>query len=295
MSPRYTLGMETPAGTPTPGATHAIVIRTAGINCDREMVRGFAAAGAEVSLVHLDAVCAHPTMLDAFDLIGFPGGFSYGDDVASGRIYAMKVRRSLLPALQAALDRGCPMLGICNGFQVLVQCGLLPGFDDGHNVGVQRSVGLTDNACGHFVDSWVRVEYQKHSHCIWTRGLDALEDDALLLPVAHGEGRFVARDQKTLEAIEAANLGVIRYTDNYNGSDGRIAGLCDPSGLVLGLMPHPDRFLEWTRHPFWTRLPRSITSGPTPGLVFFQNAVQTARANTSQTMPVAERVGYLRS
>ncbi|MCA9279635.1 MAG: phosphoribosylformylglycinamidine synthase subunit PurQ [Phycisphaeraceae bacterium] len=270
-------------------APRAVVIRTAGINCDREMARGFSAAGADVSLVHLEKVCAQPAMLDGFDLIGFPGGFSYGDDVASGRIFAMKVRRALLPALRAALDRKCPMLGICNGFQVLVQCGLLPGFESDDSVGVERGAGLTDNACGHFVDSWVRVTYQPNTHCVWTQGLDSLGDDARLLPVAHGEGRFVAHDRKVLDAIESANLGVIRYEDNFNGSDGAIAGLCDPSGLVLGLMPHPDRFLEWTRHPYWTRLPQSLLATEAPGLASFRNAVRYAAEHAVRDNGVAQQ------
>jgi phosphoribosylformylglycinamidine synthase len=259
----------------------AAVIRTAGTNCDTEMVRAFSMAGAPAELVHLDRLIAEPDRLDEFDLIGFPGGFSYGDDIASGRIFAMRVRERLYPALRRAVERGCPIIGACNGFQVLVQVGLLPGPAPSEpwpaNRPPAQTVALTDNAKARFVDRWVRVAPEPSSVCIWTRGLTA-DPDIMQLPAAHGEGRFIAASPEVMADLERTGRVALRYLDNYNGSQGAVAGICDASGLIFGLMPHPERYLDWNRHPYWTRLPSSTTSGPTPGLTIFRNAVEaTAR------------------
>jgi len=260
----------------------ALVIRTAGTNCDAEMVRAFELAGARTELVHLDRLIAQPARLEAFDLFGFPGGFSYGDDIASGRIFAMKVRERLYPALREAAGRGCPMIGACNGFQVLVQIGLLPGPGLGEHrhtteAPAQR-VALTDNQDARFHDRWVSVVYDDASVCTWTRGLTAQADPewrgaAWQLPVAHGEGRFITDSPDVLPALERAGQVVLRYRDNYNGSTGAVAGICDATGRIFGLMPHPERFLEWTRHPYWTRLQPALRLTDTPGLTMFKNAV----------------------
>jgi phosphoribosylformylglycinamidine synthase subunit PurQ / glutaminase len=262
----------------------ALVIRAPGTNCDMEMCRAFSMAGAAVELVHLDALCADASVIGGFDLIGFPGGFSYGDDIASGRVFAMKIRERLYPHLRDAAARGCPMIGACNGFQVLVQTGLLPGPAAGAPWPDQppaQTVALTDNKDARFHDRWVGMAYESSSVCLWTRGIDEGHDEQTRrlvhqLPVAHGEGRFVAADASTLEALAANGQIAARYTDNYNGSQEAIAGICDPSGRIFGLMPHPERFLDWTRHPFWTRLPESMRQGETPGLRMFRNAVEAA-------------------
>lgn len=256
----------------------ALVLRTAGTNCDTEMVRAFELAGARVELVHVDRLIAEPTRIDSFDLIGMPGGFSYGDDIASARVLAMKVRENLLDALLAAVERGTPIIGVCNGFQALVQIGLLPGDQSKVTVHTQ-SVALTDNAGGRFIDEWVRIEYPE-SHCIWTRDLWQADEpnagDALRLPIAHGEGRFVATDS-VLSTLDANGQIAVRYLDDVNGSAGAVAGVCDETGLVFGLMPHPERFAAWEQHPYWTRLDRSLWSCPTPGLTMFTNAVEHVR------------------
>jgi phosphoribosylformylglycinamidine synthase I len=261
----------------------ALVIRTAGTNCDLEMVRAFALAGAEPELVHLDALIAEPGRIEGFDLIGFPGGFSYGDDIASGRIFAMKVRERLYPHLRAAAERGCPMIGACNGFQVLVQAGLLPGPAAGEawptDAAPEPSLALTDNADARYVDDWVGMELVEGTRCIWTAPLAGFAEqnaasDVMMLPVAHGEGRLVARAPALLGALEAGGQIALRYKDNFNGSEGAVAGVCDATGRIFGLMPHPERFLEWNRHPYWTRLPAGIRQGQTPGLAMFRAAVE---------------------
>lgn len=261
----------------------ALVIRTAGTNCDAELVRAFALAGATPSLVHLDRLVAAPGTLADFDIIAFPGGFSYGDDIASGRIFAMRLRERLYPALRDAAERGCPMIGVCNGFQVLVQVGLLPGPPEGGEWPAEhppdQETSLCANAGGMFIDRWVRFAPDPESPCIWTRGLAdrfsvQRRDDLLRLPIAHGEGRFVASSPLVLERLASNHQVALRYIDNPNGSAADIAGICDTSGRIFGLMPHPERYLDWFNHPYWTRLSADDRTGPTPGLAIFQNAVE---------------------
>lgn len=269
----------------------ALVVRTAGTNCDAELCRAFELAGARPLLVHVDRLVEDPSRIDDADLIGFPGGFSHGDDVASGRILAVKLRERLYPALRDAARRGVPMIGVCNGFQALVQVGLLPGPAAGANwpddAPPPQTVALAHNAQARFVDRWVRVRPEFDSPCVWTRSISelwregerdcALRDDALVLPVAHGEGRFVAASDSVLAALRAGNQIALRYADNPNGSTDDIAGICDPTGRIFGLMPHPERYLDWTLHPWWTRLPESMRMRATPGLLFFRDAVEAAR------------------
>jgi phosphoribosylformylglycinamidine synthase subunit PurQ / glutaminase len=265
----------------------ALVIRTAGTNCDDELVRAFSLGGADVDRVHLHRLADRPALLDGYDLIGLPGGFSYGDDIASGRIFAMRVRRRLFPALRAAVQRGAPIIGICNGFQVLVQVGLLPGprgpaggESPWADTPPTPTLSLTTNASARFVDDWVRIHPEPGSVCVWTKGLaeafSGWEDDALRLPVAHGEGRLVASSPGVIQAMESRGQVALRYGRDINGSEGLIAGVCDASGLVFGLMPHPERYLDWTRHPYWTRLGQDAMGGETPGLMMFRNAVAAA-------------------
>lgn len=249
------------------------------------MCRAFQLAGASPELHHLDALVKDPSRLERYRLIGFPGGFSYGDDIASGRIFAMRCRERLYPALRQAVERGVPMIGACNGFQVLVQIGLLPGPSAGlpwpSDEAPEQTVALTDNQNGRFCDRWVGMVSEPGSKCIWTKGIEQEIEprdagDVWMFPVAHGEGRFICKDEAVLREIESSGRVALRYADNYNGSQNSIAGICDASGLIFGLMPHPERFLDWTRHPYWTRLDEGTRSKPTPGLRIFQNAVRHA-------------------
>lgn len=187
----------------------------------------------------------------------------------------MHTREKLLPELRKAADRGVPMIGVCNGFQVLVQIGLLPGFDGEH----AQSVAMCENTCGHFIDDCVRIEPNPDSPCIWTRDLiERVNADnaepALVMTIGHGEGRLVTRDNATLKKLKASNQIALRYVDDINGSADRIAGICDPSGRVFGLMPHPERQLDWRRHPYWTRLSSEVRRTHSPGLGIFISAVE---------------------
>ncbi|MGD9693737.1 MAG: phosphoribosylformylglycinamidine synthase subunit PurQ [Phycisphaerales bacterium] len=260
----------------------ALVFRTAGVNCDGEMVRAFARAGSEPDLIHLHALLEDPSVIDGYDLLGFPGGFSYGDDIASGRVFAVRLRTRLYPALRAAAERGVPMIGACNGFQVLVQVGLLPGAAPWPDEPPAQTCALSDNASARFTDRWCHVKPDASSKCVWTRGLDAYGADTMLLPVAHGEGRFVTDTPETLARLQKQGQVALRYhaDENPNGSTDHIAGICDPSGLILGLMPHPERYLDWTNHPYWTRLDARMMDAETPGLRMFRNAVDHVRAGS---------------
>ncbi|HEX7009342.1 MAG TPA: phosphoribosylformylglycinamidine synthase subunit PurQ [Phycisphaeraceae bacterium] len=246
-----------------------LILRTAGTNCDRELAHAFELAGAVTQTLHLHQLIEQPRLIESFDLIGFPGGFSYGDDIAAGRIFANRIRHRLYEPLLAAVERGVLIIGICNGFQVLVKLGLLPDPHAGRQVAT-----LAENLGGRFIDQWVPLEAQADSPCIWTRGLERFE-----LPIAHGEGRFAVAEDAVLEGMREKGQIALRYAagHNPNGSAEDIAGICDPSGRVLGLMPHPERFTDPTHHPAWTRQGRAWLSQTPAGLRFFQNAVEHVR------------------
>ncbi len=252
-----------------------LIIRTAGTNCDRELVHAFELAGASAEVRHLNDLLTDPSVIDQVDLIGFPGGFSYGDDIAAGRILANRLRHRLYEPLHAAIQRGVPMIGICNGFQVLVKLGLLP--DPAAPGDVSQTATLAENTSGRFVDRWCRLTIPENTVCVWTRGLAGLD-----LPVAHGEGRFVPGSDELLERWEKQGQIAIRYAhdDNPNGSVNDIAGVCDKTGLVFGLMPHPERYVHPTQHPAWTRLSleQPDETRTCAGLQIVSNAVDHVRA-----------------
>jgi phosphoribosylformylglycinamidine synthase I len=247
-----------------------LVLRAPGTNCDEEAAFAWQLAGAEAETWHLGRVVESPEGLDSFQVLTLPGGFSYGDDLGSGKILATRLGTVLGDPLRRFLDRGGLVLGICNGFQVLVKAGLLPGASS--RVGPAT---LTFNDSGHFEARWVRL--------IPTPGLTPFLDDdqPIELPVAHGEGKFVLAETEGLARLEAAGQVVLRYADaegrptldhpaNPNGSPGAVAGLCDPTGRIFGLMPHPERFVDPLHHPRWTR--RGLV-GEADGLRIFRNAV----------------------
>lgn len=266
----------------TTNLPRALVITAPGINCDLELARAFELAGAEPRTVLLAELSRNPQQVDGYQLIGLPGGFSYGDDIAAGRIMGALMRRSLYPALSAAIDRGVPMICPCNGFQIAVQAGLLPGPQSGEPWPEQPAtpvVSLAQNSTARFHDGWTRVEVPTATRCVWTQGM-LLDDETGMLPSAHGEGRLVAGDA-LLDALDANGQVALLYhqADHFNGSMRRIAGICDASGLVLGLMPHPERFTRWTQHPHWTRLSDEQRRAEPLGLRMFRSAVSRALVN----------------
>lgn len=250
------------------------VLRTDGTNCDRETYYAFGLAGGEPHLVHVNQLRSGEERLTNYQILVLPGGFSYGDDVHSGKILAVELTSFLQEQLQDFVDAGKPVLGICNGFQILVRTGLLPAAKIG-----EIKATLMHNDSGRFECRWVSLRVEE-TRCIFTRGLAGR---VVNLQAAHGEGKFYT-DACTLAGIEEAGQVVFRYatddgkpTDTYpynpNGSLAAIAGICDPSGRVLGLMPHPERFVERTQHPSWRRQ----EMGEPHGLAIFRNAVDYTR------------------
>jgi phosphoribosylformylglycinamidine synthase I len=233
-----------------------LVLRCAGINCNEETAVAFELAGAESEQVHLNRVLESPALLADYGALAIPGGFSYGDDVAAGKILATELMKGLGDALRAFVDRGGLVIGICNGFQALVKTGLLPGRVDGKEI----LATLAWNDSHRYEDRWVRVRANA-TRCVFIE-----KDGATLeLPAAHGEGRFLTQFDEDMLALERqghivlryvdAQGGDARYPDNPSGSPHGVAGICDATGRVFGLMPHPERFLFPHQHPRWTREP----------------------------------------
>jgi phosphoribosylformylglycinamidine synthase len=253
-----------------------LILRTAGTNCDGETAYAFELAGAEVERVHINRILQNPRLIDDYQILAVPGGFSYGDDIAAGRILANQIVNHLGDAFQRFVESGRPVIGICNGFQVLVKTNLLPGKVAGHS---GQTSTLAHNDCGRFIDRWVNLAPQD-SRCIWTTGMSG----AIELPIAHGEGKFIPRDAAVRKALWDGGQVVLTYArpdgspargefpHNPNGSVDDIAGVCDASGLVFGLMPHPERYVDPLQHPAWTS--QSPRPGEGAGLRIFRNAVR---------------------
>jgi phosphoribosylformylglycinamidine synthase len=252
-----------------------LILRTAGTNCDRETAYAFELAGAEPSFLHINRLLENKQLLHDYQILAIPGGFSYGDDISSGRIFANQILHHLADSMRAFVESGRPVIGICNGFQVLVKTGLLPGGIAGRS---GQTCTLAHNTSGRFVDRWVRLS-GRSQRCIWTRGLADIE-----LPVAHGEGRFVPADDTIRRALWQEDRVALVYVRsdgsspqgeepwNPNGSVDDIAGICDETGLVFGLMPHPERYVDAMQHPAWTSHRRLAAEGA--GLAVFRNAVE---------------------
>lgn len=251
-----------------------LILRTAGVNCDQETAHAFELAGAGTEFIHVNQLLQRPELMDGFQLLAVPGGFSYGDDIAAGRIFANQIRHHLAEAFNRFIEAHKPIIGICNGFQVLVKTDLLPGQIAGRS---GQTCTLTNNDCGRFTDRWIHLA-NRSSKCVWTAGIERLE-----LPIAHGEGKFVPADEQVRKALWENQQVALVYTkadgsaaeggfpDNPNGSVDDIAGICDSTGLVFGLMPHPERFVDRIQHPAWTSR-KDLVSGQ--GLRIFQNAVK---------------------
>ena len=237
-----------------------LVLRAAGTNCDMETAFAFSRAGAVVERVHINQLKSRAKELSRYQILALPGGFSYGDDLAAGKILANELKYTLADALRDFIKNGKLIIGICNGFQILVKAGLLPG-----NSNSEQEVTLTINDSGKFEDRWTYLKSPQstvHSpqiKCVWISGLS----EVIYLPVAHGEGKFMAKDKAVLERLENNGQVVLRYCDekgnpaqypdNPNGSENAIAGLSDETGRIFGLMPHPERHSFGWQNPRWTR------------------------------------------
>jgi phosphoribosylformylglycinamidine synthase len=283
-----------------------LILRAPGTNCDHETQFAFEQSGASAERVHVARILERPAVLEAYQILCIPGGFSYGDDIAAGRILAGQLRHHLSDALRAFRSAGKLILGICNGFQVLLRSGILLDEDSTGPVAT-----LSWNDSGQFEDRWVCLRACSDK-CPFLAGIDRLE-----LPVAHAEGKFITRDRTVLLKLQDAGQLVLRYArdgrdarnsrngrdahdgrdgegaqdahdahdgrddnaavpypENPNGSIGDVAGVCDTSGRVLGMMPHPERHTDRTHHPRWTRGQDRGPVTDADGLAIFKNAVR---------------------
>jgi len=255
---------------------NVLVLRAPGTNCDAETAFAFERAGAKAELVHVNRLLETPTLFSRFQILCIPGGFSYGDDVAAGRILANQIQHHLAEHLAEFKAAEKLILGICNGFQVLIKSGVL--LEPDAEKGPQAT--LTWNDSGKFEDRWVRLRVYG-SKSVFLNGIESM-----YLPVAHAEGKFVPRDGQVLGELESGGQLVLRYRplagagdapgpvpypDNPNGSVADTAGVSDTTGRILGLMPHPERHIDPTHHPRWTRGEASETGD---GTRVFANAVE---------------------
>jgi phosphoribosylformylglycinamidine synthase len=250
-----------------------LILRAPGTNCDQETAFAFETAGGRPDVVHLNRLLESPSLADNYQILAIPGGFSYGDDISAGRIFGNQIRHHLADCLREFKAAGKLIIGICNGVQILVKSGvLLPDRAD------EPLATLTLNDSGKFEDRWVHLRVVGE-RCVFLRGLDRL-----YLPIAHAEGKFVAREAAALDELDRAGHLVLRYADptlstspeqlpypaNPNGAQLNVAGLCDETGRVFGLMPHPERHIDPTQHPRWTREQHDRGDG----LAIFENAVR---------------------
>jgi phosphoribosylformylglycinamidine synthase len=259
------------------------VLRAAGTNCDQETAFAFLKAGALIDLVHINRLISRQRHLEDYQILAIPGGFTYGDDIAAGKILANELRYKLIEDIKKFIQKGKLIIGICNGFQVLVKSGLLSGNSD-----LQPEASLIINDSGKFEDRWVylrkfKIQNAKFKNkCIWTKDLPEI----IYLPVAHGEGKFIIKDKTALERLRKNGQIVFQYCDekgrfagypdNPNGSQENIAGICDGTGRILGLMPHPERHIATSQHPRWQRT-KNKNAGD--GLQIFRNAVEYIKKN----------------
>jgi phosphoribosylformylglycinamidine synthase len=247
-----------------------LILRAAGTNCDVETAVAFKMVGAASTIVHVNEVKSGRVRLMDHDILVFPGGFTYGDDISAGKVLANELRAHLRE-LRGFIRSGRPVIGICNGFQVLVKCGLLPQTPSN-----EQTASLSFNDSNRFEARWVRLRINLQSQSLFIRGLPEIIE----LPVAHGEGKFVVKSPKVLEHLKKTRAILMQYVNeegkfagypyNPNGSLFNIAAVTNPEGNCLGLMPHPERFITRWHHPNWTRQ-TFLKDGV--GLEIFRNAV----------------------
>ena len=234
-----------------------LILRTAGTNCDYETDYAFQFAGSQTDLVHINELVRGEKELSDYQILALPGGFTYGDDIAAGKIFANELKYKLGDPVRRFIEEGRLIIGICNGFQILVRAGFLPALK---GTGGEQRATLTNNDSGKFEGRWVYLSKVERTCCVFTERTE----DLIYLPVAHGEGKFVVKEDEVLQKLRARGQVVFRYAradggpaegypENPNGSPDHIAGICDPTGRIFGLMPHPERHILPTQHPRWTR------------------------------------------
>ena len=265
-----------------------------GINCDHETKAVFELVGATADRIHVNRFVSGDVSLGDYDILAVPGGFSFGDHLGSGRLLGNRMRFAMREALQAFVQAGKPIIGICNGFQVLVKTGLLPGPESGHAPDFVQRGSLTLNDSGRYEDRWVTLEFDPESPCIWTKNMTRID-----CPVRHGEGKYVMPSSTDLDRLAANHQLTVRYVDpsstygsadndaplpypiSPNGSMRNIAGICDSTGLVFGLMPHPGAIYAKWLHPNHTRnepvTSAALADWEGEGLQIFRNAVEYVR------------------
>jgi phosphoribosylformylglycinamidine synthase len=246
-------------------------MRAPGTNCDVETAFAFEQAGAEVASAHVNELARKEKRIGDYQILVFPGGFTYGDDISAGKILANEIKLKLGEDIRRFVENGGLILGICNGFQVLVKAGILPQPED-----TDQELTLATNDSSRFECRWVYLSVDKQSPCVFTRGIESL-----YLPIAHGEGKVMAGPealkglQVVLRYADSAGKVSADYPDNPNGSADSIAGICDRSGRIFALMPHPERFLRWTQHPRWSREAKREWGD---GFAIFRNAVNWVKS-----------------
>jgi phosphoribosylformylglycinamidine synthase I len=249
-------------------ALKALILTGYGINCEQESRYSIVKSGGNADIMHINKVMENPKVLESYNMLMIPGGFSFGDDLGSGKVFGNKMRFRIHDQLEDFIKHGNLVMGVCNGFQIMVKMGILPEPD------FKQRVTLTNNDSGHFEDRWVILKANTQSPCVFTKGIDRI-----LVPVRHGEGKFVPKDETVRSELEANNQIVFQYVDegselagypyNPNGSVMNIAGICDKSGRIFGLMPHPEAFNIVENCPFWVK----GTIKEPMGLMIFKNAV----------------------
>jgi len=236
-----------------------LIFRAPGTNCDVETGYAFQLAGSKVDFIHINRFLENPKVLFNYQILSFPGGFTFGDYLGAGQI-AVSYIKNTKDTIKKFIDNGGLTLGICNGFQILVKMGLLPGFKYKENTQV---VTLGLNITGKFIDKWVKLK-KISRRCVFTEGIEEIE-----LPIAHAEGKFIPLNNEVLKSIENKDYMAFKYLDNPNGSINDIAALTDKTGRILGMMPHPERNIFPHHHPLWKR---GIKGGK--GIKIFKNAVK---------------------
>jgi len=257
------------------------ILFTAGTNCDEETIRAFDIAQAKAERVHINALKKKKNLLREYQILCIPGGFTYGDYISAGKILANELQYILEDNLSEFIKQGKLILGICNGFQVLVKAGILPGFSKQSKAKPKQIVTLDTNDSNRFECRWIYLKVNPRSSCVFTKNIDKV----VPLPVAHAEGKFVVDRRRTLQKLINNNQIVFTYVDengrkanypyNPNGSIADIAGICDSTGHIFGLMPHPERFSSIYHHPRWN----SEDIKEPAGLKIFNNAVEYAKQN----------------